>query len=124
MVPLVFSEEEKEAFHRERFHHPDPHVQLKMEVLWLLSQGLDMDEVARLAKVSVKTVGRYLKQFQQGGMEKLKENNYVGQTSEIDRHAQTLTEYFEKHPPASIKQAQADIERLTGIRRSESQVGA
>ena len=124
MDPLVFSEAEKEAFHKERFHHPDPHVQLKMEVLWLLSQGLAIPEVARLAKVSVKTVGRYLKQFQQGGIEKLKENNYVGPTSELDHHSQTLKEYFEKHPPASIKQAQADIERLTGIRRCESQVGA
>ncbi len=124
MESLAFTEAEKEAFHQERFHHPDPHVQLKMEVLWLLSQGLAIPEVARLAKVSIKTVGRYLKQFQQGGIEKLKENNYVGPTSELDHHAQTFKEYFEKHPPASIKQAQADIERLTGIRRSESQIGA
>lgn len=31
-------------------------------------------------------------------------------------------EYFEKHPPASIKEAMAKIEDLTSIKRSETQI--
>lgn len=30
--------------------------------------------------------------------------------------------HFREHPPATVKEAQAEIERLTGIRRSENQV--
>ena len=34
----------------------------------------------------------------------------------------TVETYFEKHPPASVKEAVAKIEELTGIRRSENRV--
>jgi hypothetical protein len=35
MIKLKFTEAQKQALHYERFNHP--HVQLKMEVLWLKS---------------------------------------------------------------------------------------
>ncbi|WP_370583146.1 hypothetical protein [Microcystis sp. LEGE 00066] len=35
MINLEFTEEEKNSLYYERFHHPHPRVQLKMEVLWL-----------------------------------------------------------------------------------------
>jgi len=34
----------------------------------------------------------------------------------------SLEEYFRVNPPASIKEAQSEIEELTGIKRSETQV--
>jgi hypothetical protein len=37
-------------------------------------------------------------------------------------HFTSLETYFRAHPPASIKEAQSEIEAITGIRRSESQV--
>jgi hypothetical protein len=40
MLQLEFTETEKQALHYERFNHPHPRVQLKMEVLWLKSQNL------------------------------------------------------------------------------------
>ena len=51
MVSIQFTEEDKQALERERFDYPDPRVQRKMEVLWLVSQGLRREEVARLAGV-------------------------------------------------------------------------
>jgi transposase len=122
MAVHAFSEEERTTFHHERFYYPDPRVQLKMEVLWFLSQGLELEEAARLADVSVKTVRRYLRQYLQGGLEALKHNHYAKPTSELDNHSESLKKYFEENPPVSIKQAQDAIERLTGLRRSESQV--
>jgi len=124
MVSIEFTEEEKRTLDRERFVYPDPQVQRKMEVLWLVSQGLSRAEVARLAGVSAKTVRRYVKRFKRGGIEALKKSPYRGRQSELNEHAGTLKEYFEKNPPATVKQAQAAIERLTGIRREYSQVRA
>jgi hypothetical protein len=40
MINIDFTEEEMQALNYERFHHPDPHVQRKMEALWLKSQKL------------------------------------------------------------------------------------
>jgi hypothetical protein len=42
--------------------------------------------------------------------------------SELVQHATSLEDYFRQNPPASIKEAQSEIESLTGIRRSETQV--
>ncbi len=38
MIYLEFTEEEKQSLYYERFHHPHPRVQRKMEALWLKSQ--------------------------------------------------------------------------------------
>lgn len=122
MVSIEFREEDRRALNYERFYYPDPRVQQKMEVLWLVSQCLSRTEVARLAGVSVRTVRRYVKRYKRGGIEALKRNEYHKPQSELDRHAQTLKEYFEKNPPSTVKQAQAAIEELTGIRREETQV--
>jgi len=124
MVSIQFTEEERQALDYERFHYPDPRVQRKMEVLWLVSQGLGREEVAHLAGVSSRTVRRYVRRYKRGGIEALKRSDYRGRPSELNEHAQTLQEHFEKHPPCTVKQAQAEIEELTGIRREESQVRA
>jgi transposase len=122
MVSVHFTEEDRQALNYERFHYPDPRVQQKMEVLWLVSQGLSRTEVAQLAGVSARTVRRYIKRYKRGGIEALKRSEYHKPQSELDQHAQTLKEYFEKNPPSTVKQAQAAIEKLTGVRRGETQV--
>jgi transposase len=122
MVSVEFTEEDRQALSFERFHYPDPRVQQKMEVIWLVSQGLSRTEVARLAGVSQRTVRRYIRRYKKGGIEALKRSEYKGSQSELDQHVQSLKEYFEKNPPSTVKQAQAAIERLTGIRREETQV--
>jgi transposase len=122
MVSVDFTEEDRQALNYERFHYPDPRVQQKMEVLWLVSQELARGEVARLAGVSVRTVRRYVERYKQGGIEALKRSDYYQPQSELDQHAQTLQEYFQANPPSTVSQAQASIEKLTGIRREETQV--
>jgi len=124
MIRINFTAEEQQSLQYERFHYPDPRIQVKMEVLLLKSRGLEHARIADLAGVSARTVQRYLNEYQQGGLERLKEDRYVGPTSELEQHAISLREYFEKHPPASVKQAQHMIEQQTGIRREESQVRA
>ena len=49
MARLTFSEEEQQALQRERFEHPHPRVQQRLEVLWLISQGMTYARAARLA---------------------------------------------------------------------------
>jgi transposase len=86
-----------------------------MEVLWLKSRGLDHAQIADLAGGSTRTVQRHWNEYQQGGLERLKQNRYLGPTSALEQHAVSLREYFEKHPPASVKEAQHGIEQQTGI---------
>lgn len=122
MIQLEFSPEVIEALHHERYHHPHPRVQRKMEAVWLKSQGLAHKDIARLTKVSVNTVTSYIRAYHQGGIEQLKHVNFYKPHSPLDDHATTIEAYFIEKPPATIKEACAIIEALTGIRRGETQV--
>jgi len=122
MPQLEFTESDKQALSHERFHHPHPRVQLKMEVLWLKSQGLLHGQICQLTGISENTLRKYLRDYQEGGIDKLKEINFYRPKSELESHRSTLEEYFRSHPPATINEAIEKIESLTGIRRSPTQV--
>jgi transposase len=124
MLTLHFTESDQHQLHHERFHYPEPRVQLKMEVLYLKSQGLTHAEIARLARVSERTISRYLNDYATAGLEALKRPGAGGSTSDLAAQELSLKDHFAQHPAHTIKQAQADIERLTGIRRGATQVRA
>ena len=122
MRPIHFTAEDRRSLAHDRYHHPDPRVQRKVEVLWLKSHGLGHDEIATLADVSRRTVQRYLNEYREGGLPRLHLGLWHQPQSVLAEHRQSLEEYFSKHPARSTKQAQAIIEQQTGIRRGLSQV--
>lgn len=122
MITIEFTATEKQALHYERFHHPHPRVQKKMEALWLKSQGLPHKEITKLTGISPNTLRSYIRDYQSGGIEKLKEINFYRPQSELVNHTRTLKDHFREFPPASINEAIATIESLTGIKRSPTQV--
>ena len=119
---IIFTAEERSALAHDRFHHPDPRVQRKMEVLWLKSHGLSHDEIAAYADVSRRTVQRYLDEYLEGGLARLRRSSQRQTKGALAEYQDSLEEYFQKHPVRSTKQAQAIIERQTGIRRGLTQV--
>lgn len=124
MIRIEFSPTDIEQLNYERYHHPHPQVQRKMEVLYLKSKGLSHQEIRRLCTISKTTLTVYLRQYQAGGIEGLKVLNYKGSPSELNPHAETLSAHFKAHPPRTTSEAQSEIERLTGIKRSPTQIRA
>src|SRR3954453_15219574 len=122
MIRTDFTPEDIAALHHERFHHPHPRVQEKMEAVYLKSQGLLHKDICRLSRISGNTLRSYLRQFREGGVERLKRLDFAKPVSELADHRQELEDYFRKNPPRSTAQAAADIERITGIRRGLTQV--
>lgn len=122
MINIEFTPEEIKALHYERYNHPHPRVQRKMEVVYLKSQGLPHQEICRLAQISENTLRTYLRQYQEGGIERLKQLEWVGPVSDLADHRETLEEHFRNNPPRSVGEAAEAIERLTGIKRGHSQV--
>jgi transposase len=122
MITIDFTPRDIAALHFERFHHPHPRVQLEMEAVYLKSQGLPHRAICRLARISENTLRAYLRQYQDGGVERLKRTDWEGPPSELADHREALEEHFRKSPPRSTAQAAADIERITGIKRGSTQV--
>jgi transposase len=122
MLRINFLQEDVSKLHYERYHHPHPQVQKKLEVLYLKSQGIKHKDICHLCQISKTTLTKYIKQYQLGGVEELKKLNYKGQPSKLNQHSDILKEYFKKHPPASVGEASDALEKLTGIERSPTQV--
>ncbi len=122
MRPIRFTEEDRRALAHDRYHHPDPRVQRKMEVLWLKSLAVPHDRIARYAGVSRRTAQRYLNEYRDGGLERLRRAPWHHPESALAEHESSLEEFFREHPVRSAKQAQALIERHIGIRRGLTQV--
>jgi len=122
MRTFTFTPEILATLRHERYCHPHPRVQQKMEVLWLKSNGCTHSEIARLAAVSRRSVQRYLDEFLEGGVDRLRRVAWQGATNALLPHQATLEDYFVAHPPASAQAAQTVIEQQTGVRRGLTQV--
>jgi hypothetical protein len=105
MMHLDFSEADIMAIKHERFNHPDPRVQRRMEVILLKAYGLPHHQIHEIAGVCGNTMRSHFMIYREGGIEKLKELNDYRPQSELANHRQTLEDYFRKHPIASISEA-------------------
>jgi transposase len=117
-----FPEPVIEAIARDRYQHPDPRVQERMEVLWLKSRGEPHGRIAALANVSRSTVQRVLRIYASKGLDGVRSFAWKGQPSALTPHRATIEEAFRKDPPHTAHAAARRIEELTGVRRKESQV--
>ena len=124
MIQIDFSDAEIAALAEQRFSYPCPQVQKRLEALYLKSQGLAHQDIARICQISRQTLVNYLHQYQNGGIEALKVRNYRGQPSALNPHQPTLEEHLRSAHPQTVAEAQALIEQLTGIYRSPTQIRA
>ena len=122
MITIQFSPDDIKALERERYIYPNPRVQEKMEAVYLKGMGVVHNEICRLCHISRPTLAKYLHAFKAEGIDGLKSWKYAGQPSELAKHSNNLEEYFRAHPPATSAQAVEEIEKITGIRRSPTQV--
>ena len=122
MIKITFTEADVAALRYWRFHHPDPRVQVRMEALYLRSQGVTNGDILRLCGISKASFHRYVTAYVTGGIERLKHREPRRPRSALHRHRLTIEATFQQRPPATIAEAAARIEALTGIARKPTQV--
>lgn len=122
--PLTFGPDDLRVLSSERYAHPDPRVQRRMEVVWLISQGETQVRAGQLARVSKATVERYVAIYRSRGVAGLREFHWVQPVSVLELHRSSLEESFRTNPPHTVAEARERIKALTGLERGESQVRA
>jgi transposase len=122
MIEVNISDSDMQLLKYERYNHPHPRVMLKMDVVYLKGLGFSNEHIRKITDVCGNTMREYWKQYNQGGIERLKEVNFYKPGSEMQEYCGSIKEYFEEHPPSSIAQACTIIEKMTGIKRGETQV--
>ena len=104
MLKIEFTAEEILRLGYERYHHPHPRVQRRLEVVYLKALGLPHREISRVAGVGGNTLRSYWRAYQAGGIERLKEIRFRRPHSALLAHQTSLEAYFRDHPPASVKE--------------------
>jgi transposase len=122
MIKITFSSQEILELHENRFKYPHPRIQMRFEAIYLKSMGLSHTEICRLCQITKATFVKYLKMYLNGKIDSLKQWNYHGKVNSLSDHVATIEDYFRKNPPLSSKQAAFEIEKLTGVSRSITQV--
>jgi transposase len=124
VICLSFTATDRAALEAERFLYPHPKVQRKLEAVYLKSLGLPHHLICRICQISKPTLVRYLRAFEQAGLEGLKQLGYEGRPNGLHPHAASLEQHFRQNPPSTCAQAQAVIAAQTGVRRGLTQVRA
>jgi transposase len=121
-IRLEFTREQIDEIRYQRYNHLVPLVQRRMEALLLKAHNLSARQIEDIVGVSGNTIREYYELYQQGGIEKLREIHYYQPEGELKEYIVSLEQYFREHPPTTIKQAQHEVEIITGVHRSETQV--
>jgi transposase len=122
MRRFEFTTEEERTIARERYYHPNPRVQRRMEILWLKGKGETHERIADLGGVSRRTVQRLLDTFQTGGLEAVRSFGEKGREGGFAPYREPLETSFRERPPRSVAEARQRIKELTGVERGFTQV--
>lgn len=122
MRRFEFTEEQRRVIASERYYHPNPRVQRRMEMLWLKCNGETHERIAELAGVDRRTVQRLLDLFEVGGLEAVRNFGEKGRANGLAPHREPVEAAFRERPPRTVAEACDHIEQLTGVRRGRTQV--
>lgn len=118
MITIEVSEQDEDLLEVERYEHPHPKVQRRMEALYLKSLGLPHGWICEICRIAEPTLVRYLKCFEREGVEGLKRLGYEGRPNGLKDYEESLEEIFRKNPPKNCAQARKMIYEKTGVLRS------
>lgn len=122
MYNVVIPKADMEVLRRERYTHPDPRIQRRIEVLLLKDENLPHGQIARIAGVSDDSVTNYIRMYLAEGLQSVMTIKNSGPASELDKHKSDIKEYFLKNPPRTVSEAIAVIKRITNVVRAPTQV--
>ena len=119
---IRLTEDERRIVDEERANHPSPLVRDKMLTIWLLHCGVTRLKAAEVVGASRATVQRYVAAYSKGGLDGLRHSETHRPPGELAAFGDIIRASFAERPACTIAEACDRIEKLTGIRRSPTQV--
>jgi transposase len=96
-------------------------TKIKLLAIRMHHEGAEHGFIAKVLNLHANSVTNYLKEYRRGGLPAVTEDKYYRPSSSLEPFMTCLTCSFRTAPVADARQAVARIEKLTGIRLSESQ---
>jgi len=122
VIEITFSDAEISQLQALQQTHPHHVIRERALIVLLKSQKIPHHDIASIADVCENTVRHYLEAYKEGGLDKLKALNFRKPQSRLKSFEAEVKEYFNTTPPATIKQACAEIGKRTGVFLKETQM--
>jgi transposase len=122
MLRVPISPDDISVIQRDRYYHPQPHIMMRMHTLALHHAGENAPSIAKLLGRDPRTIRTCLTTYRDGGLSAVYEYEKHKKECELDGYSELIEQELEKHPPHSLNEAGAIIERLTEIKRSPTQI--
>lgn len=94
----------------------------KARVILLKSQGENINTIKKKTKLSKRTIINYCEQYINAKPKGMFFHSYKYNKSELNKFSEQIKNEFDLRPPLSYKDATIRIEKITGLKRSETQV--
>lgn len=124
MKRIQFSEDDIPQLKEERLRHKHPIVRRRMMALYLKAQGRRHRDICTELGISNMCLCKYLDRYAKQGLDGLRHLGYRGKRNVLLENRDLIIAHLELQPPGSLKEAQARIEEITGIKRSLPQIRA
>ena len=119
------SEADIERLNYELYAYPYQMVQKRIFAVYLKATlGLSNVTIGNIVGLHYNGVGKWIKIYKTGGFEALLTNNYGSTQSDLENHAHSILESFQRQPPMTASNAAERIREMTGIHRSEQRIRA
>lgn len=112
---------EQEQLSALRFSHPNKMVRRRFSILYFKSLNHSHGEIEELAGASCTLITKVLKIYAAEGLEGVANIDHYLRESDLENHREIIAKHFQENPPASAKEAAAEIYKLTELQRGETQ---
>ena len=122
MIYILIPPEDLEIINAEHFRCRDAIVTRHLHALYFKSMNLPHQQICALADISPPTLVEVLKKYSSGGLQEIIHIKWKPKRSALEDFREMLEKHFKQHPPGSVKEAQSEIEKLTGVKRGQTQI--
>jgi transposase len=121
MIKATIPPSEREQLSTLRYSHSNRIVRRRFSILYFKSLNHSHGEIKKLAGASSRLIARVLKIYVNEGLEGVANIEHYSRESDLELHREIITKHFQENPPASAKEAAAEIYKLTKLQRGETQ---
>ena len=122
MIHAIISPQDVEKINFERFLCDDPIISRRLHVLFFKSLNVPHHLICEYVDITPPALIEVIRSYIRGGLEEVMRLNWKPRRAILDDHREIIEKHFREHPPETVNAARVEIEKLTGIKKGNTQI--
>ncbi len=122
LTPPFISKKDLKFINKNRINYHQKPIRIRLSVLWLTTKLNNANDIAEFSGCSTRHVFDVINIYNQGSLPAILDYNKNKPNSDLEPYADLIKKDLEENLPANAKEIRDRIQKLTGIKKSISQV--